>query len=250
MPLSEWSDSLQSHLKRVVSSGLVGLFDTPYPYLARQVLDLAAASRRTPPIIAVTERDPEGWAASRTRNHGILVCREEHSYEKLGASEFDVLGCAERAHASASNGGGEHVVLHFWDAFRYRSRTEPVDPAFQKGMERQMRRHQERYLPLATYAPDFFGVHAPNGQNTKPVKEKDVAVDIRRHILGGKPTQNDKSGDGIQDLQSKWRKRYTQPLTCRGRVEWTMANDTLVEHYHLPKTCEDGDDPGSAIPLI
>ena len=30
----------------------------------------------------------------------------------------------------------------------------------------------------------------------------------------------------------------TMPLKCRGRVNWEMSNDTFVELYHLPKTCE------------
>ena len=39
-PLHQWINKLQSHLDIVISSDLVGLFDTPYPYLAKQIVQL------------------------------------------------------------------------------------------------------------------------------------------------------------------------------------------------------------------
>lgn len=238
-PLHRWSRNVQSHLGDVVSSGLVGLFDTPYPYLAPQVLALADRLRAVPPIIAVTERDPAGWAKSRVR-HGILVCRDAYSREGLGASEFDLAGCVTRARGSvpgADDGGRLDEELRLWDAFRWRSAKEALNETFQAGMERQMRRHQERYVPTALYAPDMFGTRLSAGRAPEPVEESDVARDIRRLVLGGKGVTG--AGSGAERLRPMWRVRYARPLTCRGRVNWEGRNDTLVEFYHVPRTCAD-----------
>lgn len=226
MLLNEWTEQLQTHLKNVVQSGLVGLFDTPYPYFAPQLLQLASEWRTASPIIAMTERDPKGWANSRSKNHGLLICREEYSYESLGASEFDVLGCVSRAFEERSVVQTElstktYSALHFWDVFHYRSHNEPVDAEFQRGMERQMELHQQQYLPLANYTPDFFGIHTQSTTH-EAIREEDVAIDIRKQI---------------SSAQSSWSEKYTTPLTCRGRVNWEIQNDTFVELYHLPKTC-------------
>mmetsp|Transcript_17721 Transcript_17721/g.32181 ORF Transcript_17721/g.32181 Transcript_17721/m.32181 type:complete len:574 (+) Transcript_17721:103-1824(+) len=258
-PLHEWTRDIQSHLTNVLQSGLVGLFDTPYPYLAPQVLELAKLGRTTSPIIAMTERDPKGWASSRSRNHGILVCREEYSYEGLGASEFDVVGCVTRAYNSSLVVDGEDsnefqseslTVLHFWDVFQYRSHKGDIDPAFQMGMERQMERHQGLYLPMSQYAPDIFGVQSSSAKNqSKPIEEKDVANDIRNHILDGKQTKRDVNNEdnNIEKLQTKWRDIYTKSLTCRGRVNWERKNDTLIEYYRIPKTCEVSSEAGKTM---
>ncbi|KAL7539066.1 hypothetical protein ACHAXR_013271 [Thalassiosira sp. AJA248-18] len=246
MPLHEWTRDVQTHLTVVIQSGLVGLFDTPYPYLAPQVLELADKWRKMPPIIAMTERDPKGWANSRSKNHGMLVCREEYSYEKLGASEFDVIGCVDRAYNTTSSS----TMLHFWDVFQYRSHNEATDVAFQLGMERQMEHHQSLYLPMARYTPDIFGMHSSSMNNettNKPINEKDVVVDVRSHILGSRGSKRGEDGDAImhkkndnsstETLQSIWQQSYTKSLSCRGRVDWEMKNDTFIEYYHLPKTC-------------
>lgn len=240
-PLDKWAAGIQTHLSVVIQSGLVGLFDTPYPYLAQQILVLADNWRSTSPIIAMTERDPSVWAKSRTKNHGLLLCQEEYSYGKLGASEFDLIGCVDRANRDSLEGNADQSpgsgVLHFWDAFHYRSHKKEIDPSFQMGMERQMEYHQELYLPLARYAPDMFGVHSPTHSESTPIQEKEVATDISRHILDGKHAKHGIGSNTTEPEQSSWRKRYTQSLTCRGRVNWHMKNDTLVEYYHLPKTC-------------
>lgn len=241
MPLREWKMSVISHLTSVLQSGIVGIFDTPYPFLALQVLDIANEWRMTSPIIALTLRNPKEWANSRSKNHRIMVCREDYSYEGLGASEFDVLGCVTRAYDNYSalvldNGTdlSDQLVLHFWDVFQIRSRKVDIDPTFQLGMEQQMKHHQETYLPMSHYSLDIFG------NRSKPIKEHDVAVDICRYIFDGKlnsSNNTDKNID-IETLQSKWRDRYKKALTCRGRVDWEITNDTLNEYYHLPNTCE------------
>lgn len=252
MPLPDWTASIASHLASVLQSGLVGIFDTPYPYLAPQVLALANDWRTTAPIIAMTERNPKKWALSRSRNHSIMVCREEYALDGLGASEFDVVGCVTRAHDKASasvgdQGRGWHAPLglHFWDVFQIRSRKGDIDPTFQRGMERQMTRHQGLYLPLSQYAPDIFSVHpSPHANNkSEPIEEKEVAGDMRRYILGGKLSHGNSSNNthnttNVETLQSKWRERYSTALTCRGRVDWEITQDSLHEHYHLPKTCK------------
>ena len=265
MPLHTWVSQIQTHLISILQSGLVGLFDTPYPYLAPQVLELAKLWRSAPPIIAMTERNAREWAMSRSKHHALLVCKMEYSYDRLGASEFDVLGCYERAVVarrrdnnnatdddSTNNTAPPPVLhLHFWDIFQYRARVnvaseKNVDLSFQLGMERQMNRHQLVYLPMADYAPDMFGVHSSSSSSTSStrIEEEDVVVDIRRLILGdGKSDVNINDDDSTTErIRSQWREEYTKPLTCRGRVHWNMDNDSLVEVYHLPKTCADDDD--------
>lgn len=253
-PLNVWTSDIRSHLSSVIKSGVVGLFDTPYPYLSTQVLQVANQWRTAPPIVVMTERDPKDWARSRLKNHGLLLCREEYSYERMGASEFDLIGCYERAlsrnNASATpvdshskyNATNSAGALNFWDVFWYRSHhSKEVDPSLQEGMEFQMMHHQELYMPVTQFAPDFFGVHSTRNENElvqSTVLEKDVAIDIKKHTLGGKSDGND--NEVIDELRPIWRDSYSEPLTCRGRVDWIMENDTMEEYYHIPKTCVDG----------
>jgi hypothetical protein len=229
-PLNEWADNLLHHLTRVLQSGLVGLFDTPYPYLAPQIMELTE-KWRTNTVVGMTERDPTSWAKSRIK-HGLLLCRSEYSSEGFGSSEFDVLGCIDRAN-QFNNG-----ELHFWDAFWYRSHHEAADQDFLLRMERQMERHQNIYLPLAKYTPNFFGVKsASSDKQPGRVNEKDVTKDIMRLLWA----------------ESSFRQHHA--LTCRGRVNWQMNNDTFIEVYHLPKTCiqhtpAPGDQQVEIVPLI
>lgn len=246
-PLDEWADRLQHHLRRVLQSGLVGLFDTPYPYLAPQVLDMAK-QWRTSTVIVMTERDPMSWAKSRTK-HGLLLCRAEYSYNRLGSSEFDILGCIDRAYKSNDmtirtnydSKTQNTATLRFWDVFRYRSHHDDVDPEFRAGLERQMEYHQTMYLPLAMYTPDLFGVKNNKSATDElnsfhgHMNEKDISAEIRRHIQSAS--------------KSSWYHEYNVSLKCRGRVNWEMKNDTFIELYHLPKTCEFMEDV-DMIPLM
>ena len=211
--LDAWTTNLQTHLTEVLQSDLVGLFDTPYPYIAPQVLNLTTTCR-SKTVIGLTERDPSSWAKSRIK-HGLLLCRNEYS-DRLESSEFDILGCISRAYEI-----NLHRDLHFEDVFWYRSHHEVADPLFLEGMEHQMDRHQKKYVSLAKYTPNFFGASKPS----TPIDEKVVAKDFRR-ILSTNLRSDQKN----------------QALKCRGRVNWEMANDTFIELYHLPKTCVFVDD--------
>jgi hypothetical protein len=256
--LDEWTRDIRTHLSSVIRSGIVGLFDTPYPYLSNQVLDMAAIWRTSSPMIALTERDPRDWATSRLRNHGVLLCRKEYSLGGMGSSEFDLIGCHERASSLLKrrndgdnddaaivdiNATGVFVTpLNFWDVFRYRSHRSEDDPSLRLGMERQMMRHQELYLPMAQFAPDIFGVRSSradeDASSKRSISDEDMAIDIRRHILDG---TNDADGHDVPDeRRTTWRDVYSEPLTCRGRVNWIMESDTMEEYYHIPKTCVDG----------
>ena len=272
MSLHTWVSEIHERLTSILQSGVVGLFDAPYPFLVPKVLQLAKELRSTPPIIAMIERNPREWAISRNKNHGLLVCKTEYSYGGLGESEFDLLGCYERAMqvkaaAAAAAGRGSNatsdtdnspaatarsVVHNFWDIFQYRSRavTETnIDPTVQLGMERNMKHHQDVYLPKADYAPDMFGVHSSvssSSSSTLRLKEEDVVADIRQLVLARK-SKDDMNDDTIEELRLQWRDDYTESLTCRARVNWDMANDTLVEFYHIPKLCPGKED---MIPLI
>lgn len=267
MPLHTWASEIYELLTSILQSGVVGLFDAPYPFLVPKVLQLAKELRSTPPIIAMIERNPREWALSRNKNHGLLVCKTEYSYEGLGESEFDLLGCYERAMQVKAAGRGSNatsdtdnspaatarsVVHNFWDIFQYRSRavTETnIDPTVQLGMERNMKHHQDVYLPKADYAPDMFGVHSSvssSSSSTLRLKEEDVVADIRQLVLARK-SKDDMNDDTIEELRLQWRDDYTESLTCRARVNWDMDNDTLVEFYHIPKLCPGKDD---MIPLI
>lgn len=103
-------------------------------------------------------------------------------------------------------------------------------------------------MPVTQFAPDFFGVHSTRNENElvqSTVLEKDVAIDIKKHTLGGKSDGND--NEVIDELRPIWRDSYSEPLTCRGRVDWIMENDTMEEYYHIPKTCVDGALPSAGI---
>ncbi|KAL7528615.1 hypothetical protein ACHAWF_002630 [Thalassiosira exigua] len=227
MPLDEWAEDLRGRLRDVIGSGIVGLFDTPYPLLAPQVLELAE-DLRADAIVAMTERDPAGWARSRGRNHPLLLCREEYSEGRAGESEFDVLGCVDRARVNSSE------MLRFWDVFRYRNKNETGDlETFLSGMEHQMERHQEQYRPLARYAPDMFG------NKSRPVTEEDVIRDMRGYIFGlNDPKKGTRGGESLAGIWPAWKDRYAEPLTCRGGFGWTSENDTLYDFYKVSrKSC-------------
>ena len=233
MQVDHWSKSILAHLQNVISSGLVGLYDTPYPYLAEQVIDLSRNRRMSPPIIVFTRRDPDEWARSRIK-HSLLLCRQEHSLDKLGASEFDIIGCVGRALTSKK----ARNALRFWDVFEYRSHTAGPNKALENGMALHMKRHQESFGAISQYKPDFFA--SPNGTRRSPIKESRVSKDLRGLVLADEETDS--------ELKRAWRKSLNTPLSCRGRVNWEMRNDTMVEFYHLPKTC--GDSNASVVPLI
>jgi hypothetical protein len=137
----------------------------------------------------------------------MLLCKKEYSYNQLGASEFDIIGCYDCAVIAHTN-NNNNTVLHFEDVFHYyyHKQQEEDDDAvvaddvksslteevaiIRQGMERQMQRHQELYLPLTTYSPDIFNVHHSSSTTTtslrikKKITEADMSKDIRKHILG------------------------------------------------------------------
>jgi hypothetical protein len=97
-----------------------------------------------------------------------------------------------------------------------------------------MEYHQTTYLPLAQYTPDLFGVKRNKSTTDKRnfahghINEKDISREIRRIILSAS--------------KSSWHHEYDVSLKCRGRVDWDMKNDSLIELYHLPKTCDFAED--------
>ncbi|KAL3806333.1 hypothetical protein ACHAXA_008802 [Cyclostephanos tholiformis] len=263
--VGDWSINVVGRLRDVLDSGLVGLFDTPYPLLSPQVMQLSRELRggsHDSVYVALTERDPSDWARNRIRNHEMLLCREEYSFDGLGSSEFDVIGCYERARSSSpmSSSDGDKRNddgLHFWDVYRYRSpldgstTTTDVDvsegSALHTGLMRQMKRHQEMYLPMARYAPDIFGVRRSSSAASDVKEVSDMAVDIRECIMGG----GDDRGGGVRKgetrgegddgndnprisvrvapfdfgnfdkLRPTWEEAYSRPLalkTCMGRI--------------------------------
>ncbi|KAL7546523.1 hypothetical protein ACHAWF_012033 [Thalassiosira exigua] len=253
-PLDQWVDDVRRRLAEVMESDVVGLFDVPYANFAAPALEAARARRRAPPIVALTERPPEQWAKSRGRGHDLLVCKEEHSRGRLEASEFDVVGCAERAieslaRADEEGRGGRQPATrtaHFWDAFQFLTKVEASEPKIQEGMARQMDRHQELYRPLAAYAPDIFRVR----NESHHFGEYDIAAGIRRCILGDDEKKGGmKKDDGcigmdkdegvgvFKAMRPLWRERYAESVGCRGRLHWVLSNDTVWEEYPIRHIC-------------
>ncbi|KAL7451196.1 hypothetical protein ACHAWC_003020, partial [Mediolabrus comicus] len=225
MPLDNWSSDIQTHLSTVLQSDIIGLFDTPYPLLASQVLDLGRKQRTLPTIVAMTKRDVASWAQSRSKNHNLMLCKEEFSYDGLGASEFDILGCVDRAISSAvakkRDGKNTHRRLYFWDVFEYRSRFEHASSDFLSGLEAQMEHHQTIYEPLAMYSPNFFGSSSVNTSTTK-LTDKQVAYDIQHLIINQQRTEMQGSGSNTtKRATSSWSTDFfKKPLTCGGTVEY------------------------------
>ena len=225
MNMLTWVTNLQIQLEIVIQSGMVGLFDTPYPLLASQIINMSQLWRSTPIIISMTERQPKEWSDSRIQNHEMLLCKEEYSYNQLGASEFDLMGCYERAVIAHNNnnnnnntdtikGGGSssNIVLHFEDVFYYHYHKQEDDVVdvksltavaiLRRGMERQMQHHQELYLPLTTYSPDIFNVHSSTTTMKKKITEADMSKDIRKHILGITTTTNDNGNNNNDEYDN------------------------------------------------
>lgn len=222
--LEKWRDDIYNHLQTVIQSGIVGLFDTPYPYLADQLLELSNRHRSAPPIIAMTNREANEWAKSRSK-HELLLCKTQYSYEQLGASEFDLFGCVERASSSPSQSS-----LHFWNVFQ--SEVHITDETLEAGMARQMEHFQEVYTPKSEYVPDMFGMKKYNdndgsttAKSSSLLTDKQIEVDISTYILGN-------AGRNVvtKKYQSIWKDWYKpKSISCRGRVKWNKQNDSLVE---------------------
>ena len=242
MSLDNWSKDIQIHLSKVLQSDIIGLFDTPYPLLASQVLNLGSKQRTLPTIVAMTKRDVASWAQSRSTNHNLMLCKQEFSYDGLGASEFDILGCVDRAMriavAKKRDGKDTHDRLHFWDVFEYRSRFENASSEFLSGLEAQMEHHQTIYEPLATYSPNFFG---SSSVNASKLTDKQVAYDIQHLIVNQHRTEMEGSSSNTTKAPSTWSKDFFKaPLTCGGTVEYDFVNDTFVEFYKHSKGCDGG----------
>jgi len=213
--LGDWKDDVLHHLKKLIQSGIVGLFDTPYPYLSEQILGLSKRYRASSPIVAMTNREATSWANSRFK-HELLFCRHEFSYMQLGASEFDILGCIDRAFHSSSSAS---PPVHFWQVFHTEKYIE--SDVLKQGMVRQMNHFQEIYTPIANYSPDMFG----NVSN--PITDEEFETDIQDLILN-------REGE----YQSEWQDRYKPKTTgCGGRAMWNMRNDRFVETYK--KRCDE-----------
>jgi hypothetical protein len=87
------------------------------------------------------------------------------------------------------------------------------------------------------------------------ISENEIAISIKHHILESIINSSSNSSSttnnshvvrvdnrSIRQQAIKWHnKKYNKPLTCRGRIIWNMANDTMIEYYHIPKTCIDYD---------
>ena len=245
MSLDNWSRDIQIHLSKVLQSDISGLFDTPYPLLASQVLNLGTKQRTLPTIVAMTKRDVASWAQSRSTNHNLMLCKQEFSYHGLGASEFDILGCVDRAISSAvakkKDGRDTHDRLYFWDVFEYRSRFEHASSDFLSGLEAQMEHHQRIYEPLAMYTPNFFGSSFVNTSATK-LTEKQVAHDIQHLIINQQRTDLRGSRNNTTKIAtSSWSNDFFKaPLTCGGTVEYDFVNDTFTEFYKHSKGCDGG----------
>jgi hypothetical protein len=114
-----------------------------------------------------------------------------------------------------------------------------------------MKHHQGIYVSRTTFNLDIFGIHSSSTMSppTK-ISENEIAITIKNHILESIVHSSSSNSSSItnnnnNNNRSVWRqqaiiwhnKKYNKPLTCRGRIIWNMANDTMVEYYHLPKTC-------------
>ncbi|KAL7528264.1 hypothetical protein ACHAWF_002497 [Thalassiosira exigua] len=135
--VDEWEEDLRQCLGDAIESGIVWLFDTSYRSLATQVLKMTGEPRLDT-VVAMMERDLEEWAWSRGAKHLLLLCREEYYDDFAGASEFDILGCVDRACASHPE-----ETLRFWDVLEYRAKRNKTDDmeSFVGGMECQMECH-------------------------------------------------------------------------------------------------------------
>jgi len=205
--IGDWKEDLLHHLTKLIQSGIVGLFDTPYPYLTEQILELSKKYRKSSPIVAMTNREATSWANSRFK-HELLFCRHEFSYMQLGASEFDILGCIDRAFQSSSESS---PPVHFWQVFHTEKYID--SELLKQGMVRQMNHFQETYAPIANYAPDMFGNHS------KKMSDDQFETDICGLIL-----------DNTRAYEFKWQDRYRpNTLRCRGRSRWDMKKDIFVE---------------------
>ena len=250
MSLDNWSRDIQIHLSKVLQSDIIGLFDTPYPLLASQVLNFGAKQRTLPTIVAMTKRDVASWAQSRSENHNLMLCKQDFSYHGLGASEFDILGCVDRAmriavakkkDATKEVGGNEtNDRLYFWDVFEYRSRFENASSEFLSGLEAQMEHHQTIYEPLAMYSPNFFGSSTVNTSTTK-LTDRQVTDDIQHLIINQQRTEMQGSSNITTNTSSSWSTDFFKaPLTCGGTVEYDFVNDTFSEFYKHSKGCDGG----------
>ncbi len=73
---------VRKYVIEVIQSGVGAIHDTPYTMMIPYILKVARETRGTEPILLLTERNPQEWAARRVHSHGVtpqLVCNDPRS---------------------------------------------------------------------------------------------------------------------------------------------------------------------------
>lgn len=205
MPIQRWESETKGNITTLLGSGIVGLFDYPYPNMAAYILEMLPKIRgeEFEPTIVYTKRSAAQWAGSRIK-HGFLLCREDYKSIKRQVenrvqgtddtsspylSEFDIFECIRRAVVRHDNSNGKkHLSIS--DVFyfaqtprnpktgkRMTNHIRDHSPGVFRALRDSMQWHQEKYSGMAKFAPDFFGVDAQDEVGGDSKIEMEDSVD-------------------------------------------------------------------------
>ena len=191
MDVRDWAAQTQENISKLLSSGIVGIFDYPYPNMIDFILNTIPKVRGETfqPTLIYTKRESNQWRISRLK-HGFLLCKEDyeniesklnntqevssansyHGKVPLYLTEFNIFECIDRADSKSTS----DLPITISDVFEYESNKQKTPdgkkikyfikrkrPGLYQALQSSYEWHQQHYSVVAQYTPDFFGVDSP-----------------------------------------------------------------------------------------
>ena len=158
-----WSEKIRALLRVVVESEVRTVHDSPYAYLAPDLIEMATEVRGVPPIVILSRRDPVKWAERRIEEHPMApFCSAAINASQLHLA-FDWIGCIEA--------GVEKGFDDLSSIFTTFSQVEParVSDAIQA--------YQDAMESEAVYVVDLFAADPPISVNDVHDQLREFLVD-------------------------------------------------------------------------
>lgn len=213
MDVRDWAAQTQGNITKLLTSGIVGLFDYPYPNMIDFILNTIPKVRGETfqPTLIYTKRESNQWRISRLK-HGFLLCKEDYIESKLNntqeissansyhgkvplyLTEFNIFECIDRAVSKSTSD------MTLSDVFEYESNKQKTPdgkkikyfikrkrPGLYHALQSSYEWHQQHYSVMAQYTPGFFGVDSPKladaDNRVQPKREKIDDKEVAQNIL-------------------------------------------------------------------
>lgn len=156
-----WASHMRDHADAIASSRQdLYLSDTPYPSIARYLVESSQRNVGVRPNLIMTERDPHAWAvrrpvAHRKKDQDVLCKEDVEDFLDAGTMDkdpFDMFHCIDRAQQRY----GPKRVLGVKDVFTAFRKISPNEKTRLETMAMAMRVHQDMWRPSVDYATNMF----------------------------------------------------------------------------------------------